>query len=252
MGDYPKPGDEGYLKFVKSWLIAKLKDIKDMENPPINYKTLLEELDNFEHEIIELQLQSKMLRCSCGHKNNKHAKDCRIHPHFMVILKDTSENKLGVPSLFLEPILFVEEPEQAPKLIEKDPDVNEEVKENYNPIEDGGEIMELASEINPKPETREFSVIYFDGTDLPLVCKPSDFLGDSFILDEQTGFWFFEDFEGILGKATFLGPAHNNGCIIVVEASIEQMREAVAALTLCLKPFFRKELREEIIKILPE
>ena len=109
MGDnLPKPGDDKYLEFVDVWLSVKLKAKNDIQNLPVNYNSLFEELDDLVHDVVGNMAPGTM-HCTCGFKKKTHAIDCRIFPHRTIYLKDTSGGKVGVPSLFLEPISWDEE-----------------------------------------------------------------------------------------------------------------------------------------------
>jgi hypothetical protein len=108
---FPDPTEAKYCRAWEAVFTVQLKGEDEMENPPnpTIYDKIHEELDEFKHEVIRLEEENGVSRCTCKTRNGICAVDCRIHPHRIVILRDTSKKELPVPSLFLKPISWDEE-----------------------------------------------------------------------------------------------------------------------------------------------
>lgn len=217
---FPNPGEDGYLQFIDGWLSVKLKELKDIENPPVNYKNLLEELDGYVHEIVDFQ--PAITKCTCGHRNGNHARDCRIHPHKMIILKDTSGGKLGVPSLFLEPVESMAF--EIPDKVAQSELVANAIVQEVRPVE----IKDLATEENlpAKAATEKsgkkysFVVLLADGSIVVEDAEKST--NPDFAFDSSTGQWLFTDCAEEAGILRYF--KNSTAAAMVIEADSDQLK----------------------------
>lgn len=255
--EFPKPGEDGYLNFVRLWKTVRLKHLNEMAHPPNHeiYEKLFDQFDEFEQKIVrieEIRMDRDYTKCTCGTKSGHHAAECKSHPYLKIILINPDELEIAVESFLLMPISWngkaltrtdISPSSEGSELADKVTEVElvESVDNHTEELileiaaqspttaqENENERQAMEANVSTAKSKYAFVLVTKDG-----VIKVENVFAcndPNFVFDAKSNQWLFGDIGANCGEIVFLAEDRKDGFVGVIEADPSHLLPLISAM----------------------
>lgn len=250
---------------VKTWKTIKMKEYLDYRKPYAAFLNIKNGLDNLDDGICTL-VDSKHIKggnCLCG--KVPHTNDCLFWPHFTLIVLNPDENRVSIPSLWVEPVTFksneaanktaveiVLEETTVPQesvFVEEDDTFADKLPPQEAVIE--GRVLESVTQkdVEGITETKEAEliIVHLNAKGKLLIYPLENFIKEEefCFVDEKKDVWLFGDIAGNLNKVSILGDDQKDGFLIVMEFKIQPLHDLLLAFDAARRAMSREDFSKD-------